>query len=235
MKRCIIVGATSGIGRALALVFAEAGYEVGITGRRAPLLDTLAAELPTRCCTRCFDVCGEDARDQLAALIAEMGSVDVVVNAGIGTPNRTLAWSNELATLDTNVIGFAAMCNVAWHHFAERGAGHLVGISSILALRGGPNTAYNASKAFVSSYLAGLRSRSMKYKQGITVTDIKPGFVDTALAKGTLFWVASTDKAARQIVAAVEAKRKHAYITRRWRLIGWLLKVLPDWAYNRIN
>gem|GEM_PF-3978928 len=61
VKRCVIVGATSGIGRALAQVFAEAGYEIGITGRRAELLASLAAELPTRCCTRCFDVCGDDA------------------------------------------------------------------------------------------------------------------------------------------------------------------------------
>ena len=236
VKRCVIVGATSGIGRALAQVFAEAGYEIGITGRRAELLASLAAELPTRCCTRCFDVCGDDAMAEMTELIAELGTVDVVVvNAGVGTPNRSLAWPPELATIDTNVVGFAAMCNVAWHQFTKQGHGHLVGISSILALRGGPNCAYNASKAFASSYLAGLRSRSKKYKHGIDVTDIKPGFVDTALAKGTLFWVATPDKAARQIFAAVEAKRKHAYITRRWRLIAWLLKLMPDGLYNRIN
>ena len=234
-KRCIIVGATSGIGRALALAFATRGYTVGITGRRADLLASLDAELAGTSFQSAFDIRDNGAQAALARLIAQMQTVDVVVVcAGIGARNPTLDWQLEQDTLSTNVMGFASMCNVAWQHFVERGGGHLVGISSIAAVRGGPIPAYNASKAFVSSYLEGLRARAIKDRRAITVTDIKPGFVHTDMAKGNLFWVASTEKAAKQIVEAVEAKRKHAYITRRWRLIAWLLKTLPDWAYHRL-
>ena len=235
VKRCIVIGATSGIGRAVALVLSRAGYEVGITGRRQALLDSLADELSTPCYVRCFDVRARGAQDALIALIEEMQSVDlIVVSAGVGLRNPSLNWTVEQDTLATNVMAFAAMCNVAWHHFVERGTGHLVGISSIAAIRGGPIPAYNASKAFASTYLEGLRSRARKDNLSIHVTDIKPGFVHTDMAKGDLFWVASADKAARQICAAIEAKQKHAYITRRWRLVAWLLNILPDWAYQKL-
>ena len=69
----------------------------------------------------------------------------------------------------------------------------------------------------------------------IAVTDIQPGFVDTAMAKGEgLFWVASPQKAALQIYETIRKRKKHAYITRRWRLIGWALKIMPDFIYHRL-
>jgi len=69
----------------------------------------------------------------------------------------------------------------------------------------------------------------------ITVTDIKPGFVNTAMAKGDgIFWAAPADKAALQIYNAIERKRAHAYITHRWRLIAWILKVMPNCIYERL-
>jgi short-subunit dehydrogenase len=108
-------------------------------------------------------------------------------------------------------------------------------ISSIAAIRGsGAAPAYAASKAFMSNYLEGLRIKAFKTGLPIVVTDIQPGFVDTAMAQGQgLFWVAPPNTAALQIYKAIERKAKHAYVTRRWSIIGWLLKALPDFLYYR--
>ena len=174
---------------------------------------------------------------QLEKLIAEMGGVDlVVINAGVGFINPELDWEKEKTTIDTNVSGFAAMANVTLKHFIQQSSGHLVGISSIAALRGaGATPAYNASKAFVSNYLEGLRQKVSKLKLPIIVTDIQPGLVDTAMAQGEgLFWVAPPEKAAQQIFNAIQRGKKHAYVTKRWRAIAWLLKLAPDFVYRKM-
>ena len=173
----------------------------------------------------------------LRELIAEMNGVDLfVISAGAGFINPGLDWQREKETIDINVSGFAAIANIAAEHLQSRGAGHIVGISSLAALRGGGESpAYNASKAFVSNYLEGLRHRFSKLKLPIVVTDVQPGFVDTAMAKGDgLFWVASPAKAAQQIFAAIQKREKHAYVTKRWRLVAWLLKAMPDWLYKQV-
>ena len=238
MKKAIIIGATSGIGRELAKVLSGAGYIVGITGRRLHLLEELEAELPGKVYTRALDVSGENSISNLRELIDEMGGVDlVVINAGTGSIDPDLPWENEKTTIETNVLGFTAMANVAFHHFREKGSGHLAGVSSIAGIRGGGGApAYSASKAYVSNYLQGLRYIAEKSGLSITVTDIQPGFVDTAMAQGDhVFWSAPAPKAAAQIFRAIRKKRKHAYITRRWRLVAWALKVLPDYFYRRFQ
>ncbi len=128
------------------------------------------------------------------------------------------------------------MANVAFNYFEKKGSGHIVGISSIAALRGASDSpAYNASKAYMSNYLQGLRQKAYKSGLSITITDIQPGFVNTSMAQGRgLFWVASVSDAAIQIYNAIDSKKKHAYITARWRIIAWLLKVMPDWLYNKL-
>ncbi len=173
----------------------------------------------------------------LENLIEEMGGVDlIIISSGTGFLNPDLNWAMEKKTLDVNVSGFTAMANVAFHHFVQAGRGHLVGISSIAAIRGSEVApAYSASKAFMSNYLEGLRIRARKAGLPILVTDIQPGFVDTAMAQGQgLFWVASPQKAARKIYKAIQRKAKHAYVTKRWSVIGWLLKVLPDFLYFKL-
>lgn len=237
-RRAIVIGASSGIGRELAKVLAEHGYTVGITARRLDLLHQLRSELHGPSFVRQMDVarCDEAIR-LLNELIAEMGGVDlIVVNAGIGIGNPGLDWLAEKTTIDVNVSGFAAMAAAATKYFIQRGRGHLVGISSVAAILGhGDVPAYGASKAFDSSYLASLRHKVSKLRLPITVTTIEPGFVDTALVQGrTVFWCASARKAASQIYSAIRKRRKHAYITRRWRLIAWLMKIMPDRLWTRI-
>lgn len=166
-----------------------------------------------------------------------MEGVDLfVVTAGTGTRNPRLDWEPERDTIAVNVLGFAALVNVAVEHLEARRAGHLVAISSVAALRGhGHAPAYNASKAFMSIYLQGLRHRFSRQHLPISVTDVQPGFVDTAMAKGDgLFWVAAPELAAQQIFEAIRGRKTHVYVTKRWRLIAWMLKAIPDWLYHRL-
>jgi len=238
MKKAVIIGATSGIGKELAKVLSQHGYALGITGRRTHLLEELHAELsPQSSLQQIIDVTDTStAIEGLRSLIAKMGGVDlVVISAGTGFIDNELPWCKEKETIDVNVLGFAAMTNVAYHHFVQQGSGHLVGISSIAAIRGGEAPAYNASKAFVSSYLQGLRYNISRMSLPITVTEIQPGFVGTAMAKGEgLFWVTSPQKAALQIYGAIRKRKKHVYITRRWGLIAWALRFMPDFIYNKL-
>jgi short-subunit dehydrogenase len=238
IKNVIVVGATSGIGRALVEQYIARGCHVGITGRRQERLEEIRQQHGTAISWRCMDVCDiGPARAAFDSLVEEMGDVDlIVISAGTGAVNTELAWEPEARTIATNVNGFAAMVTAAMKLFIDQGYGHLVGISSIGALRGNRDSpAYNASKAFVSNYLEGLRVKAARSGLPIYVTDILPGFVDTAMAQGPgLFWVAMPEKAAAQILLAIDKKKRRAYITRRWRLIAWLMQVMPDFLYERI-
>jgi short-subunit dehydrogenase len=238
-KRAIVIGASSGLGRALALRLAREGYAVGLTARRLPLLLELQAEIGPLAFVRQMDVSDTaGAMTLLEELIEELGGADlIVVNAGTGHINPDLAWEPEAETLGVNVLGFTAMVNVALRHFLRRGAGHLVSISSIAALRGsGGAPAYNASKAFVSTYMDGLRHKLARLGSPVAISDIQPGFVRTAMAQGPhVFWAASPEKAAEQIWQAIRRRKKRAIITRRWRLIAWLMRLVPDGVYHRLG
>ena len=238
MKKAIVIGASSGIGRELAKILSQNQYRVGVMARRVHLLDELRNELENEIFIQEIDVAdAESAMEKFARLIEKMGGVDlVVISAGTGHLNAKLDWLLEKETITTNVTGFAAIANVAVQHFMEKGCGHLVGISSIAALRGGRESpAYNASKAFESNYLEGIRQKVRNLGLPITITDIKPGFVKTAMAKGDgIFWAADASKAALQIYRTIKQKKPGAYITRRWKLMTWLIKLLPGFIYERL-
>ncbi len=238
MKKAIIIGASSGIGKELVRIFAANGYEVGIAARRSQLLDELAREIPAVVRAAAIDISKTDSAIQsLEQLIQEMGDVEtIVICSGVGYLNPELSWPQEKETIDTNVSGFTAMAGAAMHYFSQRKSGHLVGISSIAGIRGSNICpAYNASKAYVSNYLEGLQKKVAKEKLNLIVTNIMPGLVDTAMAKGEgLFWVAPPQKAAKQIFLAIRRKKRTAYVTRRWMLIAWIFKLLPEFVYNKI-
>lgn len=238
MKKAIIIGASSGIGRELAKILSRNKYVVGVMARRVQLLDELGKEVEGTLFVQRIDVADiESAIETLAKFIKEMGGADpIVISTGTGEINDELGWPLENEAIKTNVSGFAALVNVAMHHFMEKGTGHLVGISSIAALRGGRESpAYNASKAFESNYLEGLRQKVRKSGLPITITDIKPGFVNTAMAKGEgIFWAAEPEKAAEQIYHVIKRRKSTAYVTRRWVLIAWLIRLLPGFIYERL-
>lgn len=230
-KNVIIIGASSGIGRELAKVFSARGYAVGMTARRFELLQELAKELTGVSFARRMDAAQPEAAVKtLEELIAEMGHADmIVINAGIGFRNPDLEWQKEKDTIAVNAAGFSALAGSAMKYFLKRGQGHLAGVSSITAIRGSSiSPAYSASKVFIAHYLDALRLKAYKMKLPVRVTHIQPGFVDTAMGQGKdAFWSASAAEAARQIADAIEKKKPHAYITKRWCLIAWILRLIP--------
>jgi short-subunit dehydrogenase len=227
----VVLGASSGIGAALARQLGAAGWRLGLAARRLDRLEALARELPSAALVRRIDLReAEAAAPLLEAFIDELGGADlVIISSGTGELNPDLDWALDRDTLAVNVLGFTVAAQVAMRHFLRRGRGHLVGITSVGGLRGNAvGASYCASKAYQSIYLDGLRDAIAQRRLPIAVTEAQPGFVDTAMMKAPRpFWIASPEAAASQIIAAIRRRSKHIYVTRRWALIALIFKGLP--------
>jgi short-subunit dehydrogenase len=238
MKKAIIIGATSGIGKSLAELLIREEYEVGITGRREELFQSIKNQETSRLVFKKMDVQDLSTLEPICdELVSQMGGLDLlIISAGIGEENENLNFDVEHNVIKTNVQGFTCIADWALRYFKEQGYGHLVNISSIAGIRGnGIAPSYNATKAYQINYLEGLRINVKEYGSSITITDARPGFVDTSMAKGEgLFWVAPVQKAAEQIFEAIKQKKKVVYITKRWRLIGLILKLIPFSILKRL-
>ncbi|PWT96380.1 MAG: oxidoreductase [Bacteroidetes bacterium] len=238
-KKVIIVGATSGMGRELARIYASAGAQVGVTGRRQDLLYTLQTEFPNKIVTECFDVTGHNNIAHLQSLINKLGGLDIFIDcAGIGVVSSELSRDADKLTIDTNINGFAEMVNWVYNYFLLNNvAGQIVNLSSVAAWRGNSwAPAYSASKAFQSVYFEGLAMKAKRNKSNIVITDIQPGFVYTKESQGNKrFWVSSVQKAARQIYKSIEAKKTRAYVSRRWRMVAFVLKWAPNFLYHKVG
>jgi short-subunit dehydrogenase len=233
----VIIGASSGIGEALARELNRAGWHLGLLARRRDRLEALRQTLAPETLVRGLDVTQPEAATILERVFEELGGVDlVVISAGTGHLNPEMHPQPDVDTVTVNVLAFMDMAQVAMRHFLRRGRGHLVGISSVAALRGNrAAAAYSASKAFQSLYLEGLRDLARHSGHPIAVTEVQPGFVDTAMMKTERplsplvrrLLVASAATAARQIVTAVRRRKKHAYVPRRYWAVALVLRLLP--------
>lgn len=234
--KILIIGATSGMGRALAEFYAEKNQVIA-TGRRADLLGELAS-CHRNITTVTMDITHEaETTKKLRQLWESMQQIDVaVVCAGVGELNPDLYHPVNAQTIQTNVVGWTNLVDHIYLEFQKQGFGHLVTVTSLNALRGEPVApAYSASKAFQCNYTEALCKKSAKMKVPIHVTDIRPGLVQTAMAKGEgLFWVMPVDKVARQIMVAIARKSRIAIVTKRWKLAAFLFKHMPWWLYKRL-
>ncbi|MGZ3949568.1 MAG: SDR family NAD(P)-dependent oxidoreductase [Flavisolibacter sp.] len=236
-NKIIIVGASSGIGREIASRYAAVGNLVGITGRRRHLLEELHEQYPSQIVISSFDVMGNENVQMIERLIKELGGLDLLIyNSGYGDPSKQLSWEIENRTTRTNVNGFVEIVSYAFNYFVQQGEGQIAITSSVAALRGNSwAPAYSASKAFMSNYAEGLNSKARRLKKDIVVTDIRPGFINTKMANGNRqFWVVPKEKAAGQIIKAIENKKRVVYISRRWWLVAQVMKWLPYSIYRRI-
>lgn len=237
-KKAIVIGASSGIGREIALRLIRDGWTVGVAARRTDLLETLRQEAPERVFTTRIDVTGPEAPTALNELIAKTGGMDLYFHAsGIGKQNKALCDDIELRTAETNGVGFMRMVGAAFRYMAAHGGGHIAAISSVAGVRGlGPAPAYSATKALMSSYIEALEQLSCSNHLGVTFTDIRPGFIDTDLIKGDHFpMTMSLPYASRRIYRAVLHHRHVAYIDWRWHVLVILERLVPRYLWRRMR
>jgi short-subunit dehydrogenase len=239
MKNILITGATSGIGKELAVQLAAKGHKVGLMGRRSEKLQEIKNSIGELAFIRTLDVTNlEEAEIVYKELIDEMGGFDMIIlNAGVGGDKIMSLWKDDKLTIEVNVLAFAHGLHFAFNYFRRQGHGHIVGMSSLASHLASYKAAdYTASKHFISNYMTGFRQKAKRIPADITITDIKPGFVKSEMTENVrgMFWVADTDKAVAQMVKAIEKKRNIVYITKRWRIMAIIAKMVPQFVWDRI-
>ena len=221
MKRIVIVGATSGIGLEVARLCIRAGWRVGAAGRRKEALEALRSEAPGQVETETIDITRDDAPERLARLVERLGGPDI-----------------ELNTLRTNGEGFVRMVTAAFGHFRSHGGGRIAVISSIAGTKGlGSAPAYSATKRMQNTYIDALAQLSRMENCGIRFTDIRPGFVATPLLSGDGRYpmLMRTEKVAARIMHVLRHPRRRVVIDRRYALMVFFWKLIPEWLWERLN
>lgn len=236
-KSVLITGASSGLGRQMAIEFSRRGYRLALTARRFDLLLALKAELEKTSANRVFiaelDVTDEGAVSRVFTQArALLGPLDIVVaNAGVGNHGHIgkVPFATVRDTINTNVLGLMATVEAAMRGFREQGYGHLVGISSVAACRGMPaGGVYGASKAAVNTYLESLRAET--YNSPIVVTTLSPGFIDTPMNQGSKRrpFVIPVEKGGKLLVDLIEKQVEWATVPGwPWAMLSRLAVMLP--------
>ena len=253
-KKAIIVGASSGIGLEVARLLLTEGWHLGVAARREEPLLALKQEAPGRVEVMTIDVTQPDADQRLLTLINRIGGMNLYFHAsGIGKQNRTLESDIELRTTETNALGFTRMIGAAFRYFAnlpsiagkEPEKRHIAAITSIAGTKGlGPAPSYSATKALQATYLEALEQQARQRGLPIHITDIRPGFVDTALlqpsnpATDTAFhypMLMRPEAVARDIVRSIKKKRHVRIIDGRYRILTFFWRLLPRWVWRHIR
>ena len=233
-KRAIVIGASSGIGMEVAKLLIEQGWTVGVAARRVELLQGLGAAAVEQ-----IDVTTDEATEALQQLIGMMGGMDLFFYAsGIGKQNRELKEDIELATVQTNGVGFTRMIGEAYRYFASHGGGHIAAITSIAGTKGlGPAPSYSATKAMQNVYLQALEQQALSRGLNIHFTDIRPGFVDTALLSGDFHYPMMLQPGAvsKEIVYAINHKKHIRVIDWKYRVLTAFWRRIPRWLWRRFR
>ena len=210
------------------------GWTVGVAARREERLKESGAAAWLQ-----IDVTQDNATERLRQLIAALGGMDLFFYAsGIGKQNRELCEDIELATMQTNALGFTRMIGEAYRYFAEQGSGHIAAISSIAGTKGlGPAPSYSATKAMQNVYLQALEQQAHARGLNIRFTDIRPGFVDTALLSGDFHYpmMLKPEAVARSIVKAIKRHRHICVIDWKYRLLTALWRWIPRCVWRRMK
>lgn len=238
-RTAIVMGASSGMGYAVASLLLDEGWRVAVAARRSTLLDPLKERYPGRVEVRRIDVTDEEASEALLNLMETLGKVDLYFHvAGVGYQNYDLAAEREMLTVETNAVGFARLVGTAYRYFAHQGYGHLAVLSSIAGTKGlGAAPAYSATKAFQNTYIQALEQQAHIRHLPISFTDIRPGFVDTDLLRDGKRYpmLMSTQYVARHIVRAIKHKRHVCVIDWRYRVLTSLWRMIPNVLWRHLS
>lgn len=232
MKRAVVVGASSGIGREVALLLRERGWMVGVAARREELLSDFDV-------TAQIDVTTVDAGQRLLNLVERLGGMDLYFHAsGVGHQNRELHEDIEMQTVDTNGMGFTRLVGTAYRYMAEHGGGHIAVISSIAGTKGlGPAPSYSATKALQNTYIQALEQLANARRLNIRFSDFRPGFVATDLLNDGHHYplLLNKERVARDMVHSIECGRHVRVIDWRWRAITCLWRCIPRCLWRRMK
>lgn len=239
----LVLGATSAIARATAAAFAQRGYSVYLAGRDEEELSRGALDLQLRFNVRTafhfFDAEKPETHSEFFSKVEQAtGGIEGVVMAVgyLGEPIAARRFPLLTRVFQANLVGPASILACCADYFESRKAGFIVGISSVAGDRGRQsNYVYSAAKGGLSRYLQGLRNRL--YNAGVTVLDVKPGFVDTAMTFGLpgLFLVASPEYVGECIARAVEKKRHTIYVPWFWAYIMLIIRSIPEFLFKRLK
>lgn len=235
----VIMGASSGIGMEVARLLLRRGWHLGLAARRTEPLAALSEEYPGLVKYASIDITETGSEVLLRRLIDEMEEISLYLHvSGVGWQNMALDADKELTTVQTNALGFTRMVGEAYRYFAARGEGHIAVVSSIAGTKGiGAAPAYSATKAFDTTYVEALEQQAHMRGKHIHFTDIRPGFVRTALlGDGRRYpLLMSPEAVARAIVGAVLHRRHVVVIDWRYRLLTALWRCVPRWLWRRMK
>ncbi len=241
---CIVVGASSGIGAALARRLCLEGRKVALLARRPAELKAISTSIDDALGTKSAFPYAHDAADLesaeslFARIEAELGEVDELHYVAGVMPEVAIDefdLGKDVAQVQVNALGCIAWCNAAARRFLSRKRGCIVGVSSVAQDRGRcGRPGYNASKAAMDTFLEGLRNRL--WRHGVQVTTIRPGFVETPMTRGlVLKGSISADRAAGLILRARDRRRSIVYVPGKWRLIMFVIRNIPSVVFRRLS
>lgn len=242
MKKIVIIGASSGLGLTIATHFAQAGWNVAIAARRTDPMLELQKQFPQNIVVQQLDVTAPDALERFQQLIDLNGGMDrLLYCSGTGLADPNLDDGHLAATLAVNVTGFARITAAAYRHFrrnADITKAQIAAITSVAGTKGmGISAAYSASKRFQQNFLQALDQLAHIQHVNLTVTDIRPGFVQTDLLNPNRTYplLMSVSHAARLIEKAIIQRRRVAYIDWRWGIIARLWNLIPNTIWPHLN
>lgn len=239
--RVIISGASGGIGRALARYYLKRGAVVAALARREQLLQELAGEFPGQVHSFALDICdAQSVSKAINEFIGRVGVPDVVIaNAGVSVGTLT-EYSEDIEAfqqvLETNVLGMVKTFQPVLEEMRHAGRGTLVGIASVAGFRGLPGaSAYSASKAAAITYLESLRVEL--HGSGVKVVTICPGYIRTPMTAANPYpmpFMLDVDEAASRMAKVIARQSRFAVVPWQMGIVGRILKLLPNWVYDRL-
>jgi len=248
VKKIIIVGGSSGIGRAIAEAELRKGSEVLLIARREQELKKVCSPWNSQKKKSAHYIVADvsdfkTAEKIFAKAVSTLQGLDEIYYAAGVMPTigkKEYNTYKDLSMMNVNTLGAMAYLNPAANYFTEHKKGKIIGISSIAGERGRKgNPVYNASKAALNNYLEAIRNRLSEVN--VQVTTIKPGFVKTDMVKGIklpekgLLKAISADEAAEKIIQIVSKGKDEAFVPGIWRFVGFIIRNIPNFIFKKMS
>ena len=240
MKKIVIMGASSGMGYGVAEALASRGVKVGIAARHVAPMKALKEKYPEFVEYAKIDITKPEAVNQLSDLIEELGGMDIYFHvAGIYNENLYLDPEKDVAVATTNCTGFARMISAAYRYFrVNKKKGQIAAITSVAGTKGiGRLAAYSSSKKFGQWYLDAIEQLSNAENSGITITDIRPGWVRTPLENPDRNYPMNmtVDYVVPKIIKAIVRKYRVAVVDWRWNIFTGVWRSIPNAVWVKMD